>query len=84
MSNNVNTSINVVKSAAEPELLMLRMEIKAIRDRVVMDLDAALAKIDAALPPVDPERYKPRTTDEYRAMYGMRPRKREWRRTRNG
>jgi hypothetical protein len=63
-------------------LAMLRMEIKAIRDRVMLDLDAALARIDAALPPVDLERYKPRSVDEYRAMYGMRPRKREWRRGR--
>lgn len=50
-------------------LLMLRMEIKAIRDRVLLDLDAALAKIDAVLPPIDPERYKPRTSAEYREMY---------------
>jgi hypothetical protein len=35
------------------ELLMLHMEVRAIRDRVVADLDAALAKIERALPPRD-------------------------------
>jgi hypothetical protein len=61
-------------------LAMIRMEIKAIRDRVMLDLDAALARIDAALPPAETERYKPRSIDDYRAMYGMRPRRRAWRR----
>lgn len=80
MRNNVNTSINVVKTTEADSLALLRMEIKAIRDRVMLDLDAAIAKIDAALPPVDPDRYKPRSVDEYRKMYGMPPRRREWRR----
>jgi hypothetical protein len=35
---------------ATNDLLLLRMELRAIRDRVVADLDAALAKIDSALP----------------------------------
>lgn len=56
-------------SENDTELLMLRMEIKAIRDRVMLDLDAALAKIDAALPPVDPARYRPKTAAEYKAEY---------------
>jgi hypothetical protein len=59
-------------------LLLLRMEIKATLDRVVQDLGAILAKVDAALP-ADQEPHKPRTVDEYRAMYGMGPRKRVWR-----
>ena len=41
------------------DLLLLRMEIKAIRDRVVQDLDAALAKVDAAIP----EQETPRQSD---------------------
>lgn len=83
MRDIVHISTNVVDSpSAIDGLALLRMEIKAIRDRVVLDLDAALARIDAALPPVDTERYKPKTVDEYRKMYGMKPRKREWRRGR--
>ncbi len=31
-------------------LLMLRMELKAIRDRALADFDAAIAKVDAAIP----------------------------------
>ena len=31
-------------------LLMLRMELKAIRDRAMADFDAAIAKVDAAIP----------------------------------
>ena len=31
-------------------LLMLRMELIAVRDRVMADFDAALAKVDAAIP----------------------------------
>ena len=61
-------------------LALLRMEIKEIRDRVMLDLDAALARIDAVLPVEDTDRYKPRSIDDYRAMYGMRPRRRAWRR----
>lgn len=34
----------------ENHLLMLRMELKAIRDRAMADFDAALAKVDAAIP----------------------------------
>jgi hypothetical protein len=37
----------------ESYLLMLRMELKAIRDRAMADFDAALAKVDAALPAPD-------------------------------
>ncbi len=37
-------------SKATNDLLMLRIELRAIRDRVMADLDAALAKIDHALP----------------------------------
>lgn len=71
-----------INSSASPAdgLAMLRMEIKAIRDRVVLDLDAAVARIDSVLPPVDTECYKQRSVNDYRAMYGMRPRRREWRR----
>ena len=29
---------------------MLRMELKAIRDRAMADFDAAIAKVDAAIP----------------------------------
>ena len=43
------------------DLLLLRMEIKAIRDRVVADLDAALAKIEHALP-------EPEQAESTRAM----------------
>jgi hypothetical protein len=51
------------------DLLMLRMELQAMRDRLVADLDAALAKVDRALPP--PE------TDRTREMAGWG--KVEWR-----
>jgi hypothetical protein len=34
----------------ENHLIMLRMELKAIRDRAMADFDAALAKVDAAIP----------------------------------
>jgi hypothetical protein len=34
----------------ENHLLMLRMELKAIRDRAMAEFDAALAKVDAAIP----------------------------------
>lgn len=38
------------------DLLMLRMELQAMRDRLVADLDAALAKVDRALPPPENDR----------------------------
>ena len=34
----------------ENQLLMLRMELKAIRDRAMADFDAAIARVDAAIP----------------------------------
>lgn len=34
----------------ENHLLMLRMELKAIRDRAMADFDAAIARVDAAIP----------------------------------
>lgn len=33
-----------------PHLLMLRMELKAIRDRAMADFDAAISSLDAAIP----------------------------------
>ena len=42
--------VNRAKST-ESELLMLAIELRAIRDRVVGDLDAALAKVERSLPP---------------------------------
>jgi hypothetical protein len=45
------------------DILMLAMELRAIRDRVVADLDAALAKVERALPP-------PAETDRTREMAG--------------
>lgn len=45
------------------DLIMLRMEIRAIRERVVADLDAVLAKVDRALP-------TPPDTDRTREMAG--------------
>jgi len=45
------------------DLIMLRMEIRAIRERVVADLDAVIAKVDRALPP-------PPDTDRTREMAG--------------
>ena len=59
--------VNQNKTDTSAELLMLRMEIKAIRDRVLLDMDAALARIDQALPPIDPERYRPKTAAQYKA-----------------
>jgi hypothetical protein len=58
------------------DLLLLRMEIKAIRDRVVLDLDAALAKIDAALPEEEDTGAKPRTAAEWKVVYGKHKGKR--------
>lgn len=40
-------------NANENSLLMLRMELKAIRDRAMADFDAALARVDAAIPEED-------------------------------
>jgi hypothetical protein len=58
-------------------LLLLRMEIKAIRDRVVQDLDAALSKIDKALPALEcVDRYKPHTAAEWKEIYKSNRRKR--------
>lgn len=57
-------------STPTSDLLLLRMEIKAIRDRVVLDLDAALSKIDAALPEEQDTGSKPRTAAEWKAVYG--------------
>jgi hypothetical protein len=34
----------------ESYLLMLRMELRAIRDRAMADFDAAIARVDAAIP----------------------------------
>jgi hypothetical protein len=63
----------------ENDFLMLRMEAAAIRDQVVINLNALIAKIDAALPPLDSDTCKPKSVDDYRKMYGMPPRRREWR-----
>ena len=52
------------------DLLMLRLELRAIRDRVMLDLDAALAKIDQALPEEEGNGSKPRTAAEWKAVYG--------------
>lgn len=57
-------------STPTSDLLLLRMEIKAIRDRVVLDLDAALAKIDQALPEEEDTGSKPRTAAEWKEIYG--------------
>lgn len=49
----MTTQVNRMKSTPKipvQDLLMLRMELKAIRDRTMADLDAALAKVDAAIP----------------------------------
>jgi hypothetical protein len=42
-----------LKTNGTGSLLMLRMELKAIRDRALADFDAAIAKVDAAIPEED-------------------------------
>ena len=46
-------SSDMQKKPTDNDLLLLHMEVRAIRDRVVADLDAALAKIERALPPAE-------------------------------
>jgi hypothetical protein len=44
------------KAPSTPELLLLRMEISACRDRMVQDLAGILGRIDAAIPEEDAPR----------------------------
>ena len=59
--------MSIAKENDSSDLLLLRQEIKAIRDRVVMDLDAALAKVDAALHEEEPGCRRRKTAAEYKA-----------------
>jgi hypothetical protein len=50
MRNNAHIAEQSEKPNPAHDLRLLRMELSAIRDRVVGDLDAAIAKIDSVLP----------------------------------
>ena len=57
------------------DLMLMRMEFKAMKERHCQDIDAMVARIDRMLPPDDDMRYqrqKAFTTEEWEDFLGLR------------